>query len=55
MSISGIQPRQSVEQDYQDYLDKDQGRVQMKYEDDMYVELYPTIEQKIRVDALLSR
>ena len=51
MSLSGIWPRKIVEQDYQDYHNRDQGKIQ----DDIYADQYPTIEQQIGMDAILSR
>ena len=54
-SITGIQPRELLEEDYYEHHNKDQDRVQVRHEHDLYVDLYSTKEQQIRADAILSR
>ena len=49
MSMVGLRPKQFVDQ--HDYHEMEQGKV--THENDMYINLYSTIEQQIRVDAFI--
>ena len=57
-SIAGIWPRQLLEQEYHDYYDKVQDRVQMRHKHDdheMCIDQYATTKQQKWTDAILSR
>ena len=53
MSTVGLRPKQFIDQ--HNYHKMEQGKVQVTHDNDMYINLYSTVELHIRVDAILSR
>ena len=53
MSTEGLRPKQFIDQ--HDYHEMEQGKVQVIFENDMYIDLYSTVERQTRTDAILSR
>ena len=51
----GIRPKQLIQPEYHDYLDKYQDRVCMIHECAMYVDRYDITDIQIRTDAILLR
>ena len=51
MSTVGIRPKQFIGQ--HNYHEMEQGKVQVIHDNDMYIDLYSTVEQQIRADAIL--
>ena len=53
MSTVGLRSKQFIDQ--HDYHEIEWGKVQVTHNNDMYIDLYFTVEQQIRADAILFR